>query len=195
MSSTEMSSVQSFIQPLFYIKAIWKGSGGGAEDLYHNISGKMMEVHKPRTDVLQIAHAFAMRAKIEGASYESNIEGWLRAYNERANTKQISDLEARVIKIVPLQTQALQQQIAYNWQNFKIDETALPYSQLSSDAWLFGTKPRDSTNALWSTIQAANPEKRQFSVQRKIGVFLKALNDAKRLRKRINLKYHCWELS
>ena len=184
MSSTEMSSVQSFIQPLFYIKAIWKGSGGGAEDLYHNISGKMMEVHKPRTDVLQIAHAFAMRAKIEGASYESNIEGWLRAYNERANTKQISDLEARVIKIVPLHTQALQQQIAYKWQNFKIDETAL-----------FGTKPRDSTNALLSTIQAANPEKRQFSVQRKIGVFLKALNDAKRLRKRINLKYHCWELS
>jgi len=82
----------------------------------------------------------------------------------------------------------LQQKIAYHWQNFKIDESALPYSQLSSDAWLFGTKPRDSANALWSTIQAASPEKRQFSVQRKIGVFLKALKDANRLRKKINLK-------
>ena len=64
-----------------------------------------------------------------------------------------------------LQTQALQRQIAYQWPNFKIDESALPYSQLSSDAWLFGTKPRDSTHALWSKIQAANPDKREFSVQ------------------------------
>ena len=32
------------------------------------------------------------------------------------------------------------------------------------------------------------PEKRQFSVQRKIGVFLKGLNDAKRLRKKLTLK-------
>ena len=33
MSSAELSSVQRFIQPLFYVKAIWKGSGGIAEDM------------------------------------------------------------------------------------------------------------------------------------------------------------------
>ena len=37
-------------------------------------------------------------------------------------------------------------------------------------------------------IQAASPEKRQLSVQRKIGVFLKGLTDAKRLWKKLNLK-------
>ena len=106
----ELSSVHSFIQPLFYVKAIWKGSGGVAEDMYHSISGHMMEAQRPRPDVLQIDHAFAVRANIGGASYKSNIEGWLRAYNERAaNTKHISDLEAKVIKIVPLQTRPLQQ--------------------------------------------------------------------------------------
>ena len=77
MSSAELSSVQSFIQPLFYVKAIWKGSGGVAEDMYHSISGKMMEAQRPRPDVLQIAHAFAMRANIAGAWYKSSIEGWL----------------------------------------------------------------------------------------------------------------------
>ena len=53
---------------------------------------------------------------------------------------------------------------------------------------MYGTKPRDATNALWSLIQAASPEKRQFSVQRKTGAFLKGLTDAKRLRKKLNLK-------
>ena len=97
-------------------------------------------------------------------------------------------MESKVIRILPLQTQSLQQKIAYHWQNFKIDESALPYGHLSTDAWLYGTKPRDATNALWSLIQAASPEKRQLSVQRKIGVFLKGLTDAMRLRKKLSLK-------
>ena len=189
LSEEEVSSVQCFLKPLFYVKAIWKGSTGVAEDMYHSISGKMMEAQRPRPDVVQIAHSFSMRSKLEGVSFEASIDGWLQEYNERATTtKQISDLETKIIKILPLQTPALQQKIAYHWQNFKIDESGLPYAQLSNDAWLYGTKPRDATNALWVLIQAASPEKRQFSVQRKIGVFLKGLSDAKRLRKKINLK-------
>ena len=49
----------------------------------------------------------------------------------------------------------------------------MPYNHASNDKGL---------------IQAASPEKRQLSVQRKIGVFLKGLNDAKRLRKKLSLK-------
>ena len=37
-------------------------------------------------------------------------------------------------------------------------------------------------------IQAASPEERQLSVQRKIGVFLRGLNDATRSRKKLSLK-------
>ena len=189
MSAEELSSVQSFLKPLFYVKAIWKGKGVVGDDVYHSISGKLMEAQRPRPDVVQIGHAYVMRAKLEGVSYGSSIDDWLREYNERAtNTKQLSDLETKIIKIFPLQTKVVQEKIAYHWQNFKIDESALPYSQLSVDAWLYGTKPRDATNALWVNIQACSPEKRQFSVQRKIGVFLKGLQDAKRLRKKVNLK-------
>ena len=120
---------------------------------------------------------FFTRAKMEGVSYEACIDDWLREYNDRAtNTKQISDLEARIINILPLQTASLQQKIAYHWQNFKIDESGSPYGHLSTDAWLYGTKPRGATNALWSLIQAASPERRQFSVQRKIGVFLNGVD-------------------
>ena len=92
---------------------IWKGSSGAADDMHHSIAGKMMESQRPRPDVVQIAHAFSMRAKQESVSYEAHIDGWLQEYNERATcTKQLSDLETKIIKILPLQTQALQQKIA-----------------------------------------------------------------------------------
>ena len=58
MSTEELSSVQSFLKPLFYVKAVWKGSSGLADDMYHSIAGKMLESQRPRPDVLQIAHAF-----------------------------------------------------------------------------------------------------------------------------------------
>ena len=119
LSITDLSSVQTFIKPLFYVRSIWKGSSGTADDLYQSISGKMQETVRPRPDVVQIAHAFSVQAKIEGVSYESVIDTWLREFNERAtSTKKISDLEASIIKILPLQTQVTQQKIAYHWQNF-----------------------------------------------------------------------------
>ena len=100
MSTEELSSVQSFLKPLFYVKAVWKGSSGLADDMYHSIAGKMMESQRPRPDVVQIAHAFAVCSKLEGVSYEACIDGWLQEYNERAtNTKQLPDLETNIIKI------------------------------------------------------------------------------------------------
>ena len=57
MSTEELSSVQSFLKPLFYVKAVWKGSSGLADDMYHSIAGEMMESQRPRPDVVQIARA------------------------------------------------------------------------------------------------------------------------------------------
>ena len=80
-----------------------------------------MESQRPRPDVVQIAHAFSMRAKLENVSYEAHIDGWLQEYSARAtHTKKLSDLEMKVIKILPLQTLALQQMIAYHWQACKL---------------------------------------------------------------------------
>ena len=103
MSTEELSSVQSFLKPLFYVKAVWKGSSGIADDMYHIIAGEMMGSQRPRPDVVQIAHAYSMRSKMEGVSYEACIDDWLREYNERATTTtHISELEYNVINFRPL---------------------------------------------------------------------------------------------
>ena len=59
-----MSSNSS--SPFFYVKAVWKGSTGLADDMYHIIAGKMMESQRPRPDVVQIARAYSMRSNMEG---------------------------------------------------------------------------------------------------------------------------------
>ena len=85
---------------------------------------------------------------------------WQEYAAKATNTKQISNLEAHVIKIFPLQTEACQNKIAYHWQNFKVAQSALTLTSLASDAWLYGTKPRDSSNVLWAMIQVPSQEKR-----------------------------------
>ena len=66
MRTEGLSSVQSFLKPLLYVKAVWKGSSGLADDMYHSIVGNMLESQRPRPDVVQIAHAYSMRSKMEG---------------------------------------------------------------------------------------------------------------------------------
>ena len=57
MSTEELSSVQSFLKPLFYVKAVWKGSSGLADDVYQSIVGKMMESQRPRPEVVRVCYA------------------------------------------------------------------------------------------------------------------------------------------
>ena len=59
---------------------------------------------------------------------------------------------------------------------------------LASDALLHGTRTRDDANALWAKIQAVTVQKRQFCVQRRIGIFLKNLKDVARLPKKFSLR-------
>jgi len=67
-------------------------------------------------------------------------------------------------------------------------ESGVPLVYITNDAWLYGTKPRDGSNALRAQIQLVSAEKRQFCIQRRIGIFLKNIKDAQRVRKKINLK-------
>ena len=93
-------------------------------------------------------HAFAARSKEEGVLYDVGIDKYLEEYREEATgTQSISDLEEKVIKIIPAQTEALQKKLAYHWQNFKVSESGVPLSIVTNDAWLCGTKAATSSVA------------------------------------------------
>ncbi len=189
LDDTQIKSIQHLLQPLFVIKAIWEGAANIKEEVDKTIRSKMQLSEIKRLDPIQCAHAWCSRAKEEGLLYDAIIDTYLQEYREAATgTQSISELEEKVIKLIPSQTEACQNKLAYHWQNFKVAESAVPLGAVTNDAWLYGTKPRDGTNASWVQIQLVTAEKRQFCVQRRIGIFLKNIKDNKRLRKRINLK-------
>ena len=205
LKDSDLSSIQHLLQPLYVIKAVWEGSGNIKDEVAKTIKGKMQASEVKRLDPIQVSHAFTARSKEEGVPYEVGIDTFLAEYREEATgTQSISDLEEKVIKIIPGQTEALRRKLAYHWQNFKVAESGVPLSFVTNDAWLYGTKAAVSSVAassvaapnvqgvgpsdLWLKILAVTPEKRQFCIQRRMGIFLKGLKDATRLRKRINLK-------
>ena len=189
LSDTELKSIQHLLQPLFVIKAVWEGAMSMKEEVTKTIKSKMQLSEVKRLDPIQCAHAWASRAKEEGMHYNNVIDTYLQEYRDEAtSTQSISDLEEKVIKIIPAQTDACQAKLAYHWQNFKVAESGLPLRFITNDPWLYGTKPRDGSNELWARIQTVTPEKRQFCVQRRMGIFVKNIKDAQRLRKKVNLK-------
>ena len=189
LSDTQLQSIQSILQPLFVMKAVWEGTTSVNEDVNKTIKSKMQLSEVKRLDPIQCSHAWAARAREEGLQYDAAIDTYLTEYRDEATgTQSISDLEEKVIKIIPAQTEACQSKLSYHWQNFKVAESGVPLRYVTNDAWLHGTKPRDGGNSLWAQIQAVTPEKRQFCVQRRMGIFLKNIKDGQRLRKKVNLK-------
>ena len=100
----------------------------------------------------------------------------------------VTDLEADVVKVLPLQTEECQNQIEYHWQNFKPKESAIPLNYLGNKAWTNGSVQRPVPSALWKEILRPTPDKRAACVFRWIGVFIANIKNAVRLKKNVNLK-------
>ena len=87
--------------------------------------------------------------------HDTVIDTHLQEYRgEATGTQSISDLEEKVIRVIPAQTEACRAKLAYHWQHLKGVESGVPLRYVTNDPWLHGTKPRDGSNALWMQIQA-----------------------------------------
>ena len=92
------------------------------------------------------------------------------------------------MKLYPTLDAETSKLIDYHWQNFKVKQSALPFTVLSSEVFASGTKPKKGMESdIWTAILSADNRKRHWYVMRKIHYFLFRLADAKRLRKKANL--------
>ena len=77
------------------------------------VESKMQRSDTKRLDPIQRARAWASRAREEGAQYDVVIGACVQGYRDEATgTQSISDLEERVIKQIPEQTEATQKKFA-----------------------------------------------------------------------------------
>ena len=166
LNDAEVNSIMNILHPWFVVKAVWEASVSVKEEVAKTTKSQVQLSEIKRLDPIQCAQAWALRAREEGMQYDAVIGTYLQEYRgEATGTQIISDLEENVIRIMPAQTEACQAKLAYHWQNFKVAESGVPLKYITNVSWLYGTKPRDGSNALWALIQTVTPEKRQFCVQ------------------------------
>ena len=117
----------------------------------------------------------------EDVKLDVAIVGYLAEFRATAtNTRQLSELEEQVIRLLPSETEVLQEKLAYHWQHFNAIASAVSLACLASDVTFHGTRAQYDTHDLRANMQAVTAQKRQFCAQHRIGIYLKNLNDASR---------------
>ena len=90
------------------------------------------------------------RANTEGVEYDVFIDGYIAEFRaEASGTQQLSELEEKVIRLLPQQTEVHQDKLAYHWQNFNVVESAVRLGFMASDAWLHDTRAREDPMRCW----------------------------------------------
>ncbi|CAE7443228.1 unnamed protein product [Symbiodinium sp. CCMP2592] len=136
------------------------------EDVKHilpQLQDKFAEAARPRPDPIQVSTLLMAQAKEEGLAWTECASLMIDEFNGGSSNeaKKLSELETSIVVIYPSLDLDTQQLIDYHWQLYAPKQSAIPYK--------------------------ADNRKRHWFVRRKVQYFLFKLQDAKRLKKKINL--------
>ncbi len=194
---SDMRAFQKELQALFAIKCIYSPGQDAKAQIQKSIGGKFVAAERQRPDIIQITYSLRNRALDENVDYAASIERYVQEYQEGtvSEGRKMSDLEVSAVKLLPMLTDAGVTKLEYHWQQYPVETSAIPLSKLATPAMMNGTKvPASSVQdtaaqALWTTILAPSPEKREAVLARRIGVFIYHIKDASRLKKKVNLRF------
>ena len=163
-----------------------------AEDLqrHRSLAAKFQVSESVRPDPIQIYTLLADSLAKSGQNVSAGLPGKIKAYNSltTVQSQSISELESRVICILPQQTPKFVEVLKYHWQNYKNAESAVPM-KLFDRSGMFGSEMPPEATGVWRDILKASPEKNECFLLLLIGVFAKNLKDALRMKKKPNLRF------
>ena len=158
---------------------------------HRSLAAKFQISESARPDPIQIYHVLAESLVKAGQDVFSGLPAKIKQYNSltTVQSQNISDLEARVICMLPQQTEQFLQSLKYHWQNYKNAESAAPL-KLFGRSGVFGSDiiPPEA-QGVWTAILKPSPEKNEVYLMLLIGVFAKNLKDALRAKKKPNLRF------
>ena len=190
LSDAEVVLILPQLKACFFFRCTYKTSGSRRADRFQVLQDKFGESARSRPDPIQVARLLLDQATEDGLNWVTACNSLIHEFNggSRNEDRKLTDLEASIVRIFPLLDQDTRELIDYHWQNYKVKQSALPYTVLSVDVFLQGTKPKKGQESdLWSSILSADNRKRHWYTMRKIHFFVARLADARRLRKKVNL--------
>ena len=152
---------------------------------------KNQATERPRPDALMWAARWFILIAKEGLDFAEVIDDRIKQFNTiRSEGFGILAYEVVFIKAYRYQSNTFVDMLAQHWQNFKVNESAVPPKRLALADLSPETKDIrcEKKNALWSKVLTWSQEANVVWLMRETGVFLKSIKEAQRAGKKINLR-------
>ena len=192
LEQAELQEVTPVLCSLFTVKFTYNPAPTDALQRCRSLAAKFQVSESTRPDPIQIYYTLSEGLKRDGADVATGLRGKITEYNKMSGvtSQNISELEARVILNLPLQTDQFVSELKYHWQNYKNAESAVPmemFTHISSDV------PPEA-QGVWKEIMTPSPAKNEMFLKYLIGFFVKNFKDGVRMKKRINLRFQAHRL-
>ncbi|CAE7480056.1 unnamed protein product [Symbiodinium sp. CCMP2592] len=190
LSDEDVKHILPQLQALYNFRCTCHTTGSIKFDRFRSLQDKFAEAARPRPDPTQVSTLLMAQAKEEGLAWTECASLMIDEFNGGSSNeaKKLSELETSIVVIYPTLDLDTQQLIDYHWQLYAPKQSAIPYKALATSAFFQGMAPKSSMKSdLWVQILKADNRKWYWFVRRKVQYFLFKLQDAKRLKKKVNL--------
>ena len=190
LEATDLRKIAPKLKALLRMRCTYDPAPTEEEQLERAIAEKCKVTERPRPDPLSMAMKWGGIIEKQGLHFASVIDSKLNKFNkDKEGGFGVLDHERDFIKAHPHQAKEYNGMLASHWQNYKLNESACPpkrfsFSDLSPDTKV---KRCDKTNVLFVKIFTWTTASNVFWLMREIGIFQRAIKDAQRANKKINL--------
>ncbi|CAJ1363954.1 unnamed protein product, partial [Effrenium voratum] len=191
LSNEELRAVFPVLRSLFTVKFTYNPAPNEEVQRHRSLSAKFQASESHRPDPIQIYHVLADSLAKAGQDVAAGLPRKIKEYNSLTSVQSqcISELEARVICLLPQQTVKFRETLAYHWQNYKNAESGVPMKLFGKSGILGADAPAEASG-VWKEILKPSAEKNECFLLHIIHVFVKSLKDALRMKKKPNLRFH-----
>ena len=193
LSTAEFVPLVPCLQSLLCMKYKYTLRASGQESRRMSLRSKFAISESVRPDAMQISHNVKRELAQVGKEFTlSEIDKYIKDYNEDYSSGvegyKISDLEAKIIKLLAKMTKLFWTLIEYHYQVYKSAESAVPLMTLAQAEETTFKVPDGSKEGVFAQIYEFADQKADFWLSYLVTVFARKIKEALRRKQKPNLR-------
>jgi len=189
LSDSQLLTLSDVLLSCFCIRANYKAYESEDKAREESLRLKFQVADSVRPSVFQIYYNLRKRVERQGLDFVVVCKDAIKSFNSETDIEgyRISDLEQRVVSMLPHQTEAFFQALEYHWQNYKTGESGVPLVYFDPELGVFEKVESDKIG-VWAQIYDLNSFKNEVALLYMIGTFLKSIKEVLRKKQKPNLR-------
>ena len=189
LSDAQLLTLSDVLLSCYCMRANYKAYESEDKAREASLRLKLQVADSVRPSVFQIYFNLRKRVERQGLDFIVACKDAIKAFNSDTDIEgyRISDLEERVVMMLPHQTDTFFKSLEYHWQNYKTGESGVPLSYFDKDLGLFD-KIESDKKGVWAQVYDLNNFKNEVALLYMIGGFLRSVKEVLRKRQKPNLR-------